>query len=404
MKTYETKIKDESAVAFLRCMNASFGSLSRKLFVSLYASPCDDSNQLKRDFQKQYGVSSTHYNSLKNHVDGVYDSRKELGKTQRQDLKTRVKNTIKTITKLEKSVSESQKSISRILGFNRQLADHNKKKALGLKSKKPRKLTKKIDQLSIQEQRNQIGQKRFKIHQKKRRLARIEEKLSCLEATFKEGLWAVCFGTRDLLKKQNFLEENGYANHEEWKDDWEFQRSNQSFWLGDSTEKGRNRNARLSLDDRTLRLTVPEHLRGEFGSFVTVKDISFHDKAEMALGIALSDDPAKKSPISYRILERQKVVHNKDGTPKKVKQFYLQASVKEDIPEVTSRKEVGSIGVDLNSDHLAIGEIDRYGNPIQGFHLPIEMEDKPSQQITAQFGNYIRDIVLYAKSKISLSL
>ena len=399
MKTYETKIKDESAVAFLRCMNASFGSLSRKLFVSLYANPCDDGNQLKRDFQKQYGVSSTHYNSLKNHVDGVYDSRKELGKTQRQDLKTRVKNTIKTITKLEKSVDESQKSISRILGFSRQLADHNKKKTLGLKSKKPRKLTKKIDQLSIQEQRNQIGQKRFKIHQKKRRLARIEEKLSCLEATLKEGLWAVCFGTRDLLKKQNFLEENGYANHEKWKDDWEFQRSNQSFWLGDSTEKGRNRNARLSLDDRTLRLTVPEHFRGEFGSFVTVKDISFHDKAEMALGIALSDDPAKKSPISYRILERQKVVHNKDGTPKKVKQFYLQASVKEDIPEVTSRKEVGSIGVDLNSDHLAIGEIDRYGNPIQGFHPPIEMEDKPSQQITAQFGNYIRDIVLYAKSK-----
>ena len=82
-----------------------------------------------------------------------------------------------------------------------------------------------------------------------------------------------------------------------------------------------------------------------------------------------------------------------------IKTITLAASVKEDIPEVTSRKEVGSIGVDLNSDHLAIGEIDRYGNPIQGFYLPIEMEDKPSQQITAQFGNYIRDIVLYAKSK-----
>ena len=40
-----------------------------------------------------------------------------------------------------------------------------------------------------------------------------------------------------IKEREFFLEENGYANHEEWNDDWEFQRNNQSFWLGDFADK-----------------------------------------------------------------------------------------------------------------------------------------------------------------------
>ena len=98
----------------------------------------------------------------------------------------------------------------------------------------------------------------------------------------------------------------------------------------------------------------PEPLGGEFGGFVTVIDIYFHHQAEMALGLALCDDQAKKSPKSYLIWERQKVANDKDGIPAKIKQFYLQASVEEHIPEVTNRKEVASIDVDLNSDQNEI--------------------------------------------------
>lgn len=50
------------------------------------------------------------------------------------------------------------------------------------------------------------------------------------------------------------------------------------------------------------------------------------DKAEMALATALYDDPAKP-PRSYRILERQKVFHYKDGAMEKFKQLHPQASV-----------------------------------------------------------------------------
>jgi IS605 OrfB family transposase len=92
-------------------------------------------------------------------------------------------------------------------------------------------------------------------------------------------------------------------------------------------------------------------------------------------------------------------VDDKKGLPKKVRQLYLQVSLEEVTPPIETRAAVGGIGVDLNCDHLAIGETDRYGNPIQAFNLPIKMENKTSEQITAMLGNHIKDIVAYAKLK-----
>mgnify|MGYP001425020922 CR=1 FL=1 len=113
--------------------------------------------------------------------------------------------------------------------------------------------------------------------------------------------------------------------------------------------------------------------------------------------MVLSQDGVAKSPLSYRILEREKVTHDRDGNANKVRQLYLQVSLEEGVPEVTTRKAVGALGVDLNADHFAIGEVNRSGNPARGSHLPIQMEGKTSQQINAQFGNHIIDIVAYAK-------
>jgi IS605 OrfB family transposase len=107
----------------------------------------------------------------------------------------------------------------------------------------------------------------------------------------------------------------------------------------------------------------------------------------------------RKSSLSYRILERQKKVHDKQGIPHKVRQFYLQVAVENKPAVITSRRGTGAIGVDLNIDHFAIGEIDRSGNPVRAFTLPTVMEGKSSGQITAMFGNHIRDIVAYAKLK-----
>lgn len=405
MKTYECKIKDEAAWPFLRAYNTLFGIWARKLFVQLYGNPVDDRNLLKRSFQKQMGVSSTHYNSIKNHVDGVYRSRRELGLQQFKENQSRIKHIKNSISKLEKSLIKADESLARVQAYLKAKSLHKS----NLTSPKPRKLTRKIDLRNLaitrckrREPRNYI---KFKIHNKKRRLEILKQKASKLEKRIKGNKWKICFGSRDRLKKQHYLEENNYEDHQDWKDDWLFHRSNQSYWLGDTNEKARNRNAKISFNGSkaSLRLTVPEALRAEHGSFVIIPDLEFDERAEEQIKKSL-DSKDGKAPLSYRILERQKIVCDKWGVPKKRRQLYLQVSLEEryDIPH-SSRKAVGAIGVDLNCDHLAVGEVDRSGNPVAAFQQDYfkgsSITEKSSEQITAMFGDHIRDIVACAKLK-----
>ena len=403
MKTYECKIKDESSLDFLRKLNASFGSWARKLFVKLHDKPVEDKNLLKREFQKEYGVSSTHYNSIKNHVDGIYRSRKELGATQAAEIQSRIKYTQASIKKLEKAESNLLASISRVTQYQKALATHRRRlnsenRSKAKKSKKPRKLSKKQDLVPIAEQRKLLSDTRFKKHQKKRRLKIVEDKFESIQLQIKKSNWSVCFGSKKLQRKQYHLEENDYDSHHAWLQDWQFKRSSQSFWLGDSKEKAGNRNARLDLDNGVIRLTVPECMRSDYGPHMIVTLLKFNPRAEADIRAVLeSEDPTIKKALSYRILERQKIIKDKKGQRKNVKQLYLQVSLEEVSPPIETLPGSGGIGVDINCDHLAIGEVDRYGNPVRAFSLPIDMENKSSHQITAMFGDHIKDIVAYAK-------
>jgi hypothetical protein len=370
MKTYECKIKDESAYPFIRDMNSLFGIWVRKLFVFLYANPVEDKNLLKRSFQKEMGVSSTHYNSIKNHVDGSYKARQELGVLQLKDLTSGIKHTQKTIKKLEKSLKKEEESIARIRSYLKARALH--KQGIG---RKPRKLRRKIDleNLSLPKAQRYLKSRNtgFKIHQKKRRLGILEQKAKKLETQKDDKKWSLCFGSKKLLRKQHYLAENGYSSHKEWKEDWTFHRNNQSYWLGDSTEKANNRNAKLNFNGSlaSLRLTVPEALRSKYGSFVSISNLNFDSRAEEQIKNALNSESGK-SPLSYRLLERQKTVHDKDGNPHQVRQVYLQVSLEESYEHNTgSRESLGAIGVDLNADHFAMGEVDHSGNPIRALHI-----------------------------------
>lgn len=405
MKTYECKINDESTLSLLRELNGLFGVWVRKLFVLLYANPVDDRNHLKRCFQKQMGVSSTHYNSIKNHVDGAYRSRRELGVIQYKEVQSRIKYTKATILNCEKALIKETQSLARVRSYLKARSLHK----ADVKFKKPRKLNRKIDlnNLSLPRYHRHLPSRqiKFKIHQKKRRLAILESKAKRLEHQLKTNRWSLCFGSKQLLRKQNYLMENAYKNHSNWKDDWIFSRSNQSYWLGDTKEKARNRNAKLSFEGSfaCLRLTVPEALRPKYGSFVTINDLKFDQRAEKQIKKSLEAETGK-SPLSYRILERQKTVHDKKGHPHQVRQMYLQVSLEERYDTSSkSSHAAGAIGVDLNCDHLAVGEVDHSGNPVQAFQLDYfkgsSLEGKSSDQITAMFGDHIRDIVALAKLK-----
>ena len=65
-------------------------------------------------------------------------------------------------------------------------------------------------------------------------------------------------------------------------------------------------------------------------------------------------------------------------------------------PVVTDRT-LGAIGVDLNTDHLAVAETDASGNPVNAFSVPLVTYGKSQCQAEAIIGDAVASIVDYAR-------
>ena len=62
-------------------------------------------------------------------------------------------------------------------------------------------------------------------------------------------------------------------------------------------------------------------------------------------------------------------------------------------PACITKQELGAIGVDINVDHLAIAETDRYGNPIKSLVIPINIYGKTTNQALACIGDAVTKLV-----------
>ena len=67
-------------------------------------------------------------------------------------------------------------------------------------------------------------------------MGNLKFRLAGLEADIAAGRVRLCFGSKRLWRKRHHLEQNGYANHEEWLQDWRDARSNEFFVLGSRDE------------------------------------------------------------------------------------------------------------------------------------------------------------------------
>ena len=67
-----------------------------------------------------------------------------------------------------------------------------------------------------------------------------------------------------------------------------------------------------------------------------------------------------------------------------------------DVPVVTDRKP-GTIGVDLNADHLAVAETDASGNYVNAWRVPLVTYGKSTHQAEALIGDAVSGVVQYAR-------
>src|SRR5208282_3926214 len=219
-----------------------------------------------------------------------------------------------------------------------------------------------------------------KIHQKKRRLVNLETRLEALVAQKESGNPRICFGSRDLFRKQFNLEGNGYLSHKDWLADWRVKRSSQFYVLGSKDETaGCQGCVAVENPDGSfnLRLRLPDLLVEE-EKYVHLRDIRFSYGAEV-IRQALRSGQA----ISYRFIR-----HEKDW----------RVMISTNLPEIkiVSFKLAGAIGVDINEDSLAVSEIDRFGNLEKTQVVSLVTYGKSTDQAKAMVGDVVKQIVAHA--------
>jgi IS605 OrfB family transposase len=225
-------------------------------------------------------------------------------------------------------------------------------------------------------------------HHKRRRLIRLKQRLGGLRADTTIGRVPLCFGSRKLFRQQFALQANGYASHRDWLREWRAARSNQFFVLGSKDETAGSEGCVATVDtDGTiaLRLRLPNTLAVN-GKYITINGIKFaygHDAVVAAIVRNLSPDKRDWGAISWRFVRDDKG-------------WRVCATVAVPAGRRTSVDQIGVVAVDLNADHLAVTELDRFGNPVVSFRVPCVTTGKTHHRALATIGQAVNQVVTYA--------
>ena len=228
-------------------------------------------------------------------------------------------------------------------------------------------------EIALEKQLGKIKKlKGIKLFLARQRLNRLRHKLERLKQDSQAGVVRICFGGRRLFQKQH------EAEHAEWKGEWREARDHSFFTLGSKDETAGNQTCTAKEENGRLllRLRLPDAL-GQ-GKYLEIPSLYFAYGQERLI-TALN----QKRAISYRFL-------------KDPKGWRIFATTTSEKPEWVSDIRLGVIGIDINADHLAVTETDRFGNPISTERIPLVTYGKTTAQSLALIGNAAAHIVRHA--------
>ncbi len=338
MRTFQTRINISGrGERLLSGYSGLYGKIERTLFSETIAKNIKP-EFVKNAYLKRFLITSRQFNAICRNLKGKCEAIKERRKGLITESKQRISKIEKGIKRLENKVKRAPNA-----------AD--------------------------------IKKRVFALHQKKRRLVALTNKYLKLSSDHDNQIVRLCFGSKKLFHAQYNLEANGYGNHKEWKKDWEFSRSNQFYVLGSKDETSGCQGCVATKTDNgfLLRLRLPEAIDTE-NKYLEIP-VSFNYGTEV-----IADALINKRAISYRFLK------DKKG-------WRIFVSTKAIDVKKTSDNQLGAIGVDINADHLAVNEIDRFGNPIHSLRIPLVTYGLSSDQAKAIIGDAVKELITYAKEK-----
>jgi IS605 OrfB family transposase len=353
--TVEARVEGTSPVRVLAAVAALWGPLERLLFQRLHAGgnqpTAERIKEVKREFIARHRISARQFNGMRMNLQGKVEAWRE---TQKE---------------LQAQLTEGLQKLGRRLG---RLETTRAALTRRIAAFKPSRKTPTPQALKVR--RARIA---FQVHQKKRRQGLLAARLRLVAARM-AGTPSICFGGRAWFRKQFHLEANGFRSHAEWLQSWRERRSSQFYAVGSSDENRGNGECQFDPDQGVLRLRLPHALEARFGTHL-VLPVDFSRPSD------LLDALAKGQAISYRFLCRE------NGT------WYVQATTYRAAQPLLTRRERGAIGADLNADHVAVAELDRFGNLAGHRTIPLDGRGLSTEQVQARIGDAVAGLVLQAK-------
>jgi len=362
ISTYQTRLVQlpETTKAALDDCADLLSLVERKLFAKMQSTPTFKGNvfnQIKSFFVSFFGILSRHFNSINFILKGKVSS---------------------YVSNIDRYIKENQERVN--------------------------KARKTIEKLSKKEvETSQLKKHLKKIHQKKRRLARLEKRLEQLKSDKANGKVRICFGSRKLFHAQFDLKANGYENFEQWKSDWQKVRSNQFILVGSKDETAGNQlcTATRKKDGTfTLRVRMPDALVSKHGKYVEIYGVKFEYDQDI-INAALNDNEARRllknlkrqshksygQAITYRFLRDEKGWR------------VFVSTARPQVP-IKTLKHIGTIGIDLNANHIALVETDRFGNAVETQTIPLNTYGKSKGQTEALIGEAVKTIVEHSENTL----
>ena len=353
--TVEARVADSGVARVLEAVAALWGPLERLLFKKLYTvePTLERIKEVKREFIREHGLSARQFNGMRMNLGGKVEAWRETQK----ELATQLGEGIRTLRK-------------RLGRLETTRADLTQKLAT---FKPSRKLA---TAQALMDRRRRVA---FQLHQKKRRLHHLELKAQAVEKASR-GTPSICFGGRAVFRKQARLGANGFESHEAWRAAWRARRSSQFYAVGSKDETRGNGECQFHPETGELQLRLPKALEGRFGKHLRMT-VAFHRPSDLVESLA------QGRAISYRFLRRE-------AGP-----WFVQASTMRDPAPVVTRKDLGVVGADLNEDHVAVAELDRFGNLAEHRRIPRLLQGLSTDQAEARIGDAVAELVLQAKAQ-----
>jgi len=344
--TYQTRLAlDELADTAFNEMAKLFSKVQRTLFADIMAGA--QPSELKSKYLIRFQITARQFNACRVSIEGLIASRKQLQILQIAELKSKIEVLEKLILSLERKTRSSHT-----------------------------------------------------LFLKKRRVRNFKGKLSQLEADRKNGIVRICFGTKKLFHAQFHLEASGFHSFEEWKTEWEHSRSNAFFFMGSKDETAGNQTCAASIQEDgklTLRIRLPDATALSCGKYLVIPNILFkYGQQEILRSLdACRHRKELHSLKNLKYKDHGQAISYRFVKDKKGWRVFVTTPLLKPAWE-TSTKE-GILGVDINVDHLAVVETDRFGNLIAKHTLPLNLYGKTSAQSLALIGDACAEVVQLAK-------